>query len=458
MRFSRLLTLLALLAAPASAQLATTGAGSVAGGGGPPLPATANLVFEGDSITLGLFCNAPANYPTRAILQLPSGPTYTNTTIATSGISSITLAQGYSTRGGAAFNAGSALNMLMFMAGTNTTGGSDTNAGQKYWWNRSYLRQARNTGYQRIVLGTLIARDDDGGTFWTNVITPLNTYQRTYYNSDMQADALMDWGNTSPYFTPASAALNQTYYNTDFLHPIAAGCQQMANVAAPPMTTSLSAAGTQVQAPLTWSPFSNSTNGFGGFDGTAALSTDFRTITVPSGTANYGQRGFPGVRTGKYYWEVDAVNVAAFSQSTALGIVSDSFPFNNASPIGSDATSFSIAYATDGGIRIGNAQVQLGVITYQGGDNVGIAADFTNKLFWARRCRSGTCQNWNGGATANPATGVGGLSFAAITLQAGDRYYPAGAIHTGVDSFLTRFAASQLTQTAPSGFNAGFGP
>lgn len=442
------LCLAALLACPADARrIWLLGKNSSA----QSLPATAKLVFEGDSITLGLFCAAPLNYPTRVILQLPSGPAYTNNTIATSGISSLTLQQNYATRGGASFNSSFAMNMLLFMSGTNTSGASDTNAGQKYFFNRDYIRQARNSGYQRVVLGTLIAKDGDAGAFWTSTIVPLNVYQRTYYNSDMQSDFLMDWGNFSPYFTPFTAADNFTYYNTDFIHPIPAGCQQMANLAAPAITSALGAAGSKQFAPATWSPFSQGTGGNGGYDGTTTLSGDFRTAAVPSGSAQYGIRGFPGAHSGKFYWEV---GIVASAVSATVGLVNDYFPFNNAAALGQDAAHNSIGYSSfDGSVRIGNATITTlaSVLT---GDIIGEAADFDAKLIWLRRCRSGVCQSWNGNGSADPATGIGGISISTLQINGvGDRFYPAGGVNSGADSIISRFAASQLTQSVPSGFS-----
>lgn len=50
---------------------------------------------------------------------------------------------------------------------------------------------------------------------------------------------------------------------------------------------------------------------------------------------------------------------------------------------------------------------------FANGDIVGVAIDFPNNLIWFRNNTAPTV--WNAGGTADPATGVGGLSIAAIT-------------------------------------------
>lgn len=430
---------------------------------------TVNGIAEGDSITIGLG-GTPA-YPFAALSLMPGGlpgtpgtNTPTNSPvkgtkvfnlldIATSGISTLTLDQNYATRAGAQFKAGQ-LNVLTYMAGTNGSGANDANYGQRYCFIRDYLRLARNTGYQRVVVGTTIARDDDGGTQWTTILVPLNTQIRTYYNSDMQADALSDFG-ASPLFSPASAALNLTYYTADMLHPNATGEAAMGAILEPAEYPVLSAAGARSVAPRTWSQFSVNAGGNGGYDGTTTLSGDFRTAGVPTGSAQYGIRGFPGAHSGKFYWET---NIVTSATSVTTGIVDDYFKFNNIA-IGQDAGSDSIGYNSfDGTVKIANVTLAT-LASIQTGDVISVAADFSTKLVWFRRCRTGVCQNWNANGSADPATGIGGISFAAMQINgAGDRFYPAGGVFTGADSIQSLFAASQLTQTAPAGYSSGFGP
>lgn len=432
-----------------------------------PFTAALNYVAEGDSITIGLG-GTPA-YPYAAVSQMPGGvpgtpgtntPTSSPVTgvgtvfitdIGQSGISTITLDQTYSTRAGATFSV-AGINALTYMAGTNTSGATDTNYGQKYWWVRDYLRQARNTGYQRIVIGTTIARDDDGGSAWTGTLVPLNTQIRTNYNGDLRADGLADFGASS-LFSPASAADNLTYYISDKIHPNATGEAAMGTILEPVLLAAFQGAGVQTFAATTWSPFANSTNGFGGFDGTVALSTDFRTATVPSGFGNYGIRGFPGSQTGLFYWE----NSITLSNTVVVGIVDDYFPFNNATFLGGDVANHSIGYSNNGNIAIGGAVVAT-ASAFVTGDVTGTAANFTTKNAWFRKCTLTVCSSWNGNGSANPATGVGGISFSALQINgAGDRFYPAGGVRTLLDAVASDFATSQLTQSIPSGYSI-FGP
>lgn len=429
-----------------------------------------NYISEGDSITLG-FGGVPA-YPFVALASQPGAtpstpgtntPTSSPVTgfgtvflsdIASSGFSAITIDSAYATRGGTAYNAARILNILSIMMGTNTSGGSDTIAGQKYLFIRDYIRKARNTGYNRIIAGTTTARNDNA-TFSTGTLVPLNSYITSYFNSDLQADFLADFGG-SVLFNPSTptVANNATYYNADLLHPTVAGEAAMGAILAPQLASALAGAGTKTFAPTTWSPFTNSTNGLSGTDGTTALSTDFRTASVPTGSANYGIRGFPGFNSGKLYWEN---TVTAFSNAVVVGVCNDSYLFNNTVLPGRDVAGNSIGYASDGTIRYANSTLTT-IATIATGDIVGTAFDFPNRLYWTRRCRAGVPQSWNGNASADPATGIGGINIPGLQVGgAGDRFYPCGGVFTSTDAIVTNFAASQLSFTPPAGYSSGFG-
>lgn len=437
-----------------------------------------NYIATGDSITIGLG-GVPA-YPFVAVATMPGAtastpgtntPTQSPVTgigtvfindIAVSGISTLTLDNNYASGPGGAgafFDGSKSLNVLTYMAGTNGSGSTDSTFSNRYWFIRDYIRKARNTGYQRVVVGTTIARDDDAGSTWTNILVPLNTQIRAYYNSDMRADGIADFG-ASALFSPASAADNLTNYTSDKIHPNVTGEAAMGAILEPILLTAFQSPGTQAFAPATWSPFSNGTGGLGvgsgaNIDGSTSLSGDFRTAGVPTGFGNYGIRGFPGSQTGLFYWE----NTVTVADTVYVGIVDNYFQFNNGAFIGQDAGNDSVGYRNNGAIQIGNATV-VTAASYATGDVLDTAANFNLRLVWFRRCRAGVCQPWNGNASADPTLGVTGfgVSFAAMQINGpGDRFYPAGNVHSGTDAIVSDFSASQLTQAVPSGY-VTFGP
>lgn len=75
-----------------------------------------------------------------------------------------------------------------------------------------------------------------------------------------------------------------------------------------------------------------------------------------------------------------------------------------------------------------------------------VAINFTTKLFWARVNGYG----WNGSATADPAAGTGGYSFA--TIAAGP-YFPMFTSSSSGASITARFGASSMWFPIPAGFS-----
>jgi len=79
---------------------------------------------------------------------------------------------------------------------------------------------------------------------------------------------------------------------------------------------------------------------------------------------------------------------------------------------------------------------------------IGIAVDFSGQLIWFRVAPAGS---WNGSGTANPATGVDGIS---ISVIAGSRFPTMTG--QGGDAITANFGASAFTGVVPSGFTSGF--
>jgi hypothetical protein len=87
---------------------------------------------------------------------------------------------------------------------------------------------------------------------------------------------------------------------------------------------------------------------------------------------------------------------------------------------------------------------------WNGGDRLGIAVDFTAKLFWIKNITF--AQPWNNNVSADPATGVGGFSFSAI--NAGP-YFVMAFMSGAVGMVWT--ANFGPTYTIPGGKPVGYG-
>lgn len=183
------------------------------------------------------------------------------------------------------------------------------------------------------------------------------------------------------------------------------------------------------------------------------LSNSNLTATNNNNVQVQGVRAVDGQLTGKFYWEctynttanvTDAVGVCR--GSTALNT-----QMNSSSGTGASSGYVAVAPYTSGQIYYnGTTFGQIGSIV--AGSVVGIALDLTNHLIWFRL---GAAGNWNGSGTANPATGVGGISIPDISVGVFPAYPLAQVASTG-DAITANFGGSVFTGTVPSGFTSGF--
>jgi hypothetical protein len=170
-------------------------------------------------------------------------------------------------------------------------------------------------------------------------------------------------------------------------------------------------------------------------------------LTVTT-TAGGGARTIDRQGAGKYYFEYTCTTVAV---SCAVGVGNGIAVIAgiNVTPVGTAAVGL-----TSGVIAVNNANTGSSLGARASGDIIGVALDDDNKLIWFRVAPSG---NWNGSGTANPATGVGGLSIAAISLDS--RLLPLcgwfAAVGSG-DVITANFGDSAFTGAVPSGFTSGF--
>lgn len=448
----------ALLAGRAQGQLLTVGVGTPLWTHG----LNVNWVAEGDSITIGLG-GVPA-WPYVALGTMPGatapvagsnnpsvspvsgiGTVHLND-IATSGISAVTIDQNYSTRAGAAYDATKKLNMLSLMIGTNTSGASDAGAVGKYFFIRDYIRKAQATGYSRIVIGTTIARDDDGGATWTNVLVPLNNFIRTLFNSDLRSDFLADFGSDSRFNNPAAIPTSIYYNNSvDLIHPNVLGEAAMGSIAEPSALLALQGSGTKILSPnLAFSPWD------GNSAAQTALGNSITTVTLAAASQCGVLSEF---KTGKLHWEV---NVDTVGSGGGVGLFNSDVGFNIASQSLFLGNSFVWSPTTGTAMEGAGTSVVPG--NYTTGDRLVFECNYSNPaqvLLWMRFIRSGTPSNWNGNASANPATRTLGLDITA--LAAGPGYLrPAVAVGSSAQ-YTLKLSAATFLGTPSTGFTA-FGP
>jgi hypothetical protein len=435
--------------------------GRARGGG---LPATTfNLVTGIDSITFGLG-GQPA-WPFAAVSLMPgatAGTPNTNTPASSpvSGLGTVfindvaisgqTLSQAltsYASQFGAAFDATKTLNIMAILGGTNGGTGNDITPTDKYLLTRAIFLAAANTGYQRRIITTTIARDDDGGTGWTNILMPLNAFLRSYYNSDLDCDGLIDFGADAQFNNP-SIIPGSPYYDAaaDLIHPSPLGEARMGGIAQPVITAAMQGAGTRVIAPRTFSIFDVSSS--------TTLSNGNRTTTMNTGVVTGCTRGFVGkslANGGKWFWQAD-VSVA---NEVDIGLSNDKFTFDNSqAPL---TTVNGVGYRQDGLIAL-NGVSQATAAAFQSGDTIDTAWDNVNKKVWFRRWRAGVAQSWNGSGSADPVANIGGIDVSSLYLTgAGYRIYPVVRGRAVGDVITSRFALSEQINTAPPTGYSAFG-
>jgi hypothetical protein len=193
-------------------------------------------------------------------------------------------------------------------------------------------------------------------------------------------------------------------------------------------------------ANTTWNPSDKAAN--------VTLSGDNLTATTAAGTGS-GVRTVDKQSAGKFYWEFTATAVG--TAASGVGVVSPTLDltiasngFSVAKPVGSSCGAIRTGLILVDGVSTG---ISLGTIT---GLVVCIAFDVSARLIWFRLGAGG---NWNNSASANPATGVGGI---ATTIGIGIPVYPAALLVSSTDAITANFGDTAFTGAVPSGFTSGF--
>lgn len=403
------------------------------------------IVSEGDSLTAGALASDEAHaYPPVAVAALAAGPTYDLANIATGGYTGQNMADEYDDRGGAAFDASKDLNVFTVMSGSNDRA-QGYNDRQAYVNLRRVLVAAKRTGYQRRIVGTMIASNEGSppNNSWNVADVQFNTWVKQYALSDLDCDGLFDFG-ADPRFDMATDANNTTWYASDRNHLTDAGYAALAGIYGPVLQAAINAPGTRQTLPPTWFAVDMSKS--------MALKNSDRTVYWPdNGFTNACVRGAIGKSSGKWYFET-VHNSVGNDKFTAIGLMNIDFATHlEADWIDPGQDVDAIGYqSNEGAIRYNGTDIAyMGQI--DNGDVVGIAFDADARRMWVRK-NSGL---WNGGAAEgsepfDPATGVGGIDISALGT---DMLYPVGfAFLTGCE-ITTRFAPGQTTFEIPSGFS-----
>lgn len=156
-------------------------------------------------------------------------------------------------------------------------------------------------------------------------------------------------------------------------------------------------------------------------------------------------RGTLARSTGKYYFELTADTIGSAS-SYVIGLANASETLvNKVGGVGSN----SIGIEADGSVFFNNSAVVVGG-GYAAGSHPAVAVDLTAKRAWFW---SPAVSKWNNDASANPATGVGGLDISSISPAA---LYPAFSTFggSGAQQGTANFGATAFSLTIPAGFTA----
>ena len=192
--------------------------------------------------------------------------------------------------------------------------------------------------------------------------------------------------------------------------------------------------------PTVWNP-SDSAAGI-------TLTNTNQTATASGGPVSV--RSTTSQSTGKKCWEETANTLTG---NFDVGLASAAYSLTAPGGLGSDSNGIGFDPLSTGGnngIFFNNSVLSFGPGTSTSGDKLTQCADFDAKLYWAT---SGAMRaagyTWNSNTVANPATGVGGLSFAGMTCPC---FITFNTLDTGSSATLN--AAGPFAVATPTTFNA----
>jgi endoglucanase/chitinase len=210
-----------------------------------------------------------------------------------------------------------------------------------------------------------------------------------------------------------------------------------------PQIVNVHVAGSQVGS-TTWNPADLS--------GITLSNTNFTATSPAAGSSSV--RSTTSQTTGKFCFDVTAT---AITSNWSVGLANSAFVLNVGGGLGVDTNGIGIDPNSTGGLQgifYGNSRLAAGASASPSGEAQTICADLANRLFWASNATQRAAGTpWNNSATANPATGAGGLSFSGIS---GPYFIIFNEDDPG--GVATLNAAGPLTITLPSGFTTWQAP
>jgi hypothetical protein len=188
------------------------------------------------------------------------------------------------------------------------------------------------------------------------------------------------------------------------------------------------------------------------FDGTntlVALSNGNLTVTHNNTTTNAGAISTAAKSTGKYYFEI-TIQTSTGGVYNGIGAISSAWTGVFSSSQGSSnltgvnpGTSNSLIYSNGSSTGISLGPVAVGNVFC-------FALDLTARLAWVRKNNG----SWNNSGTADPATGIGGVTIApTVTFRP---YVSFATSSVSTDAITANFGASAFAYSVPSGFTAGW--
>lgn len=164
--------------------------------------------------------------------------------------------------------------------------------------------------------------------------------------------------------------------------------------------------GRQRSRTTTWNP-SDKATGLTLSNGNLTATSDASSVTAvrSTTTSGAGKRAFQAT-------------LSLNTTGRLVGIANGTYDVFSASAIGGDTNA--VAYDPSTGAVTLNSISIATVSTAVNGDAINIVLDASNKLLWIRV----NVGNWNASGSANPGTGVGGISLA--SMSAGPYYAIAG--------------------------------
>lgn len=181
--------------------------------------------------------------------------------------------------------------------------------------------------------------------------------------------------------------------------------------------------------------------------------TDKVNVTLSGSNLTATASGVGGARaadrqiSGLFYYEITLGTIA--NAATGVGFANAAAAL---ATFGATPTGGLVVYKA-GTIWLNNVNTGSTLGARAAADVIAIAINLTTGNAWARVSPAG---NWNGSGTANPATGVGGISLASLGVPGAYPLYPAVSLGATSDAVTANFGDTAFSGTVPSGFTSGF--